>query len=788
MDHSAIVPDSIQFRTIGRPILRKEDERLLKGAGRFTDDFHLDRQTYAAFVRSPHPSARIVGVDAGAARKSPGVLCVLSGADLLEDNLNPIPHAPAAQSRYDLKLTAPGGAPPFIGRHDILAVDRVRYVGEIVAVVVAESLTEALDAAERVLVEYEELPFVLGSEDALIESAPAVWPELGSNVFVDTTFGDQKATDEAFAKADHVVSAKFVVGRVTAVAMEPRSAIGSYDSGNDRYTLYAGSGGAVKQKGEFAKVLNLSPAQVRVISQDVGGNFGSKNRPYVEFGLVLWASRKIGRPVRYTASRSETFLTDYQGRDLVTTVALAIDSKGRFLAMRADNVANCGATCVSLSPLYKGSSLITGVYDIPCATMRARAVFTHSMPVSAYRSSGRPEVTFAIERLIDIAATQIGMDPVALRRKNLVASEAMPYTNAVGSVYDSGEYDANMALALKLADFKGVKGRRAAAKKRGKLLGVGVSNYVEASSGAPNERADISIGVNGKVSVVIGTQPSGQGHETSFAQVAADLLIVPMDTVEIIYGDTDIVSAGGGSHSGRSMRHAGTVIAKASGLLIEKAKRATSILLDVAEEDVQFNDGRFGSLYSNATFDFFELAEELERREMPKELRLAVTADNEMHEPVFPNGCAVCEVEIDPETGSLSISRYSAVDDVGRCINPMIVRGQTHGGIAQGVGQALSELCSVDQSSGQPLAGSFMDYGIPRASDLPNFDDEIVEVLSPTNPLGIKAGGEGGTTPALSAVINAIVDALKPYGVCDIAMPATPFAIWQAIQGAKSGQ
>jgi carbon-monoxide dehydrogenase large subunit len=782
----AAVQETTRFRSIGQPMLRKEDDPLLKGAGRFSDDFAMDGQVYATIVRSPHPHARIVQLDAAAARANPNVLGVFTGKDMLADGLGPIPHSPAAQSRYDLRLTAAGGGSPFIGSHELLAIDEVRYVGEAIAIVVAETREAALDAAELIEIEYETLPFVTRSEDALAADAPLVWQEPGTNVLVDTQFGDEAATTHAFSGADHIVTAKFTVGRVTAVTMEPRAALGNYDVKTCRYTLHAGSGGAVKQKKDIAAVLNVPPQQVRVLSFDVGGNFGSRNRPYVEFALVLWASKKVLRPVKFTASRSEAFLTDYQGRDLVTSVELAIRADGRFLALRADNVSNVGAVCVSLSPLYKGAGLTTGVYDIPAATMRARAVFTHTTPVSAYRSSGRPEVMFAIERLIDIAAAELGMDRVAIRRKNLVQPEAMPYRNAVGVVYDSGTYESNMDLALQVADYAGFKLRERAARKRGKLLGIGVANYVEASSGAPGERAEISIFPQGRVAIVIGTQPSGQGHETSFAQVAADMLELPVDAISIVYGDTDIVTVGGGSHSGRSMRHAGTVISMASTMLIARAIKATALILDVGEDEVRFNAGRFGCNQSNKTFDFFELAREIVYQGLPVDYHLSVIADNEMHEPVFPNGCAVCEVEIDPNTGLLSIMSYTSVDDVGRCINPMIVRGQTHGGIAQGVGQALLEQCSVEPGSGQPLCGSFMDYGIPRADDLPDFRDEIVEVLSPTNPLGIKAGGEGGTTPALGVVINAIVDAMKERRVRDITMPATSYAIWQAWHSAKA--
>src|SRR6185437_135149 len=453
-----------------------------------------------------------------------------------------------------------------------------------------------------------------------------------------------------------------------------------------------------------------------------------------------------------------------------------------------DNVSNVGSHCVSLSPLSKGSGLITGSYDIPVAHLRSRAVFTNTMPTNAYRSSGRPEVTFAIERIMDKAADQFGIDRIKLRRKNLIPPKAMPYRNAVGMLYDSGTYEANMDLAMKIADWTGFKQRKREAKKRGKLLGLGLAHYVESSIGAPKERTEITVTPNSVVDVVIGTQPSGQGHETSFAQVVADLIAVPLQCINIIIGDTDIVSVGGGSHSGRSMRHAATVIAKGVPELIEKGRKIAALVLGAPVEKVEFKDGRFSSPTSNRSFDFLELAKEAARVALPPELKggLAIAADNEMHDPVFPNGCAICEIEIDPDTGAPTIARYAAVDDVGRCINPLIVHGQTHGGIAQGVGQALWEQCYVEPSSGQPLTGSFMDYGMPHAHTLPSFGSEIVEVLSPTNPLGIKAGGEGGTTPAPAVIVSAILDALAPLGVRSIDMPATPFAIWQVIERAGS--
>jgi aerobic carbon-monoxide dehydrogenase large subunit len=771
---------------IGRPLRRKEDLRLVTGKGQFTDDFNLPRQAYAVMVRSPHPHARILGVASDKARAMPGVLGVYSGEDIRAAGLHPIPHEAVPSTKYDMKLTAPGGGTIFLGPHYLLPFDKARHVGEPVAMVVADSVAQALDAAEAVKIDYEPLPFVLDAKTALAKDAPAVWHEIPDNTPVDTPFGDKAATDAAFAQADYVVRMEFHVGRVTAAPIEPRAALGDYDAATGRYTLYACTGGTVRQKNEMAVVLKVPSDKVRVVTANVGGNFGSKNRPYVEYGLLMWASKLLGRPVKFTATRSESFLSDSHGRDLVTKVELAIRKDGRFLAMRADNISNIGARCMSLSPLSKGSALITGSYDIPVASLRSRAVFTNTMMTQPYRSSGRPEVTYAIERLVERAAQELNIDRVAIRRMNLVRDKQMPYVNAVGARYDSGTYTANMDLVRRIADWDGFAKRRKAAKKRGRLLGLGLANYVESSIGSPRERAEITVLPEGRVRLVIGTQPAGQGQETSFAQVLVDLLSVPVDSIDVIMGDTDIVSIGGGSHSGRSMRHAATVMAMAGQSLIERGKSLVAFVLNADPKNVKFSDGRFSLPGSNRSFDMFELAREAASLDLPTDLQpgLAAAANNEMHDPVFPNGAAVCEVEIDPETGELALTRYAAVDDVGRCINPLIVEGQTHGSIAQGVGQALWEQIYIDPSSGQPLTGSFMDYGMPRADGLPRFATEIVEVLSPTNPYGIKAGSEGGTTPAPAVIVSAILDALAPLGVREITMPATRFEIWQAIQNA----
>jgi len=763
---------------IGKPVRRKEDVRLLTGKGHFTDDANAPGQVHAVMVRSPHPHARIMAVDAAAAMQMPGTLAVFSGADCAADGLGPIPHSPLPKTQHDLKLTGPGGSDVFIGPHMALPTDKARHVGEAVAMVIAETKSEALDAAEAVRIEYEPLAHNIDAQAATETAQPSVWDDLPGNVCVNSVFGDVAATDAAFAAAKHVVSAQFHIGRVTGVPIEPRSALAIYDAATKRTTIHAGSGGAVRQKLEIAQVLGEDPANIRVLSFDVGGNFGTRNRVYVEVVLVAWAAKKLSRPVKFTAERGESFLSDYQGRDLRTSVQLALDARGQFLAMRADNIANQGARAVSFSPIAKGSNLITGNYRIPVATIRARAVFTNTMPTQAYRSSGRPEVTFAMERLVELAARKLGMDPIELRRRNLVNEADMPYANPLGMIYDSGDYAQCIAMAQARADWSGIDGRRAEAEARGNLLGVGFATYVESSIGTPLEQARITVTEEDRIDVVIGTQPSGQGHETSFAQVAAEWLGVPVDNVQICIGDTDVVQVCGGSHSGRSMRMAGTVIVMAADDLIEKGKIAAAGVLEVAKSDVEFKAGQFRVPGTDRQIGWFELARQSLKG------TLDVTRGNEMQTPVFPNGCHICEVELDPETGATALTRYTAIDDVGRAINPMIVHGQTHGAVVQGLGQAMLESCVVDPASGQVLSGSLMDYGLPRAADVPNFNVALNEVLSPTNPLGIKAGGEGGTTVSPVAYTNAVLDALKDLGVTDIQMPLTPHRIWRAMQDA----
>jgi carbon-monoxide dehydrogenase large subunit len=624
---------------------------------------------------------------------------------------------------------------------------------------------------------------VTATADALAANAPLVWDEAKSNLCVDAEAGDAAATEAAFRRAAHVVRFETQVNRVTGVPMEPRAALGVYDPTNGRYTLYAGSGGSVRIKQDLAATLGVPASAIRVVAREVGGNYGTRNAFYPEFALVAWAAKRLRRPVKWTCDRREALLTDFHARDLTSHVELALDADGNFLALRGVNTSNVGAHAVSFVPLGKGVSVLPSVYRIPTASMRARAVLSHTSPTYPYRSAGRPEVMFVIERLIDLAARRHGFDRLALRRRNLVPSSAMPFRNPIGLVYDSGDYVAVQDRAVALADWAGFEARRAEARRRGRYRGIGISNYVELNTGAPRERAEITVRPGGRIDVVLGTLSSGQGHETSFAQLVVEWFDVALEQVRLITGDTEIVSAGGGSHSGRSMRLGAVVMAKASDEIVDKGKRIAAWMLEAAAADIDFAGRRFVVKGTNRAVDLFDVAAGAQRPDAPEDLRgpLRGTGDETLSVPSYPYGCAVCEVEVDPETGVVDIVRYTSVDDCGRAVNPLILHGQTHGGIAAGIGQALWEDCAYDRATGQMRAATFMDYALPRADALPSFTTEISEVPSTSNPLGLRGGGEGGTTPALAAVVNAIVDALAELGVEHIEMPATPERVWSAI-------
>jgi len=770
---------------IGKPVLRQEDSRLLTGGGCYSDDVNLPGQAYTCFVRSPHAHARIVRVDTAAALAAPGVIAVLTGRDAAADGVKPITHTPVPANPHE-EVIRPRDV-LFVAPHPPMPADRARFVGAIVAMVVADTPAAARDAAERVVADWEPLPAVTGSLAAAAPDAPILWAEAKSNVCVDTKVGDPAAVERAFARAAHVVRFETWVQRVTGVPMEPRAAVGVWDAASGRYTVHAGAGGLGRTQTGVAGALGVPESAVRVTAREVGGNFGTRNSCYAEFVLVAWAARRLGRPVKWTGERREAFMADYGGRDLAVRAELALDADGTFLGFRSANTSNVGAHAVSFNPLNKGMAIATTVYHVPAVSMHGRAVVTNTSPTTPYRSAGRPEVMFVIERLIDLAARRHGFDRVELRRRNLVPSSAMPYRNGFGMVYDSGDYRAALDRAVELADWAGFERRRAEARRRRRYRGIGVANYLELNTGFPRERAHITVRPEGWVELVLGTLSSGQGHATSFAQLLVEWLGVDLASVRLITGDTDVTVVGGGAHSARALRLAAIVMAKASDQIVEKGTRIAAWMLEAAPADIAFSGRRFTVRGTDRSVDLFRVAAAAARADAPPDCRgpLDGTSDETMPQPSFPYGAAVCEVEVDPETGVVDVVRYTTVDDCGRAVNPMILHGQTHGGIAQGVGQALWESCAYDAETGQLLSSTMMDYAMPRADMLPAFTTEISEVPSTSHPLGLRGGGEGGTTPALGAVVNAIVDALAELGVEHIEMPATSERVWQAIRDAR---
>jgi aerobic carbon-monoxide dehydrogenase large subunit len=775
---------------IGQPVRRKEDLRLVRGEGRYTADENLPGHAYAVMVRAPHAHARIRAIKVERATVVAGVLTVLTGRDFVADGLKPIPHKQWSQHPAEIPLANTDGSEPFTAPHYPLSIDKARFVGEAVAMVVAETLLAAKEAAEHVEVDYDALPSVTDTVAAAQPGAPRVHEDAASNVCVDAQLGDAAATAARFARAAHVVKFKTWVQRVTGVPMEPRAALAVYDQAARRFTLYAGNGGAVRLKHDLATILNVPAESVRVLMNDVGGNFGTRGMIYPEFALVAWAARRLGRPVKWIGERHESFLSDYQARDLVVEAELALDARGNFLAMRGSNIGNLGGHPTNFSMIQKGVEIMSSIYRMPAAHFRVRGVLSNTSPTRPYRSAGRPEVIFVMERLIDLAARECGFDRVTLRRRNLPRVPEMPYRNPFGMEYDSGDYHQVMESALALGNWKEFPRRRAEARRRGKCRGISIGNYIDTATGVPRERAEVTVRPDGIVDVVIGIVSQGQGHETSFAQLVTEWLGVPFDSVRLIAGDTDIVSVGGGAHSGRGMRLASIVIKKSTDDIIAKGLRIAEHLLESSAADIEFVDGRFAVKGTNHSVGLFEVARAaIEKNDLTDDLRgpLAALCDETVAEASFPYGAHVCEVEVDPQTGVVEIVAYAAVDDVGRAVNPLIIHGQVHGGIAQGVGQALLEHCVYDPDSGQLLAASFMDYAMPRADWLPFFATELSEVPSTTHPLGIRPAGEGGTVPALATVINAVVDALAHLGVRHVEMPATPERVWRAIREARRG-
>ena len=760
---------------IGQPVSRKEDARLVTGRGRYADDITLEGQVRMHVVRSPHAHAELRAIAAAAACAVPGVIAVLTETDLAEDGLGNLP----CIYRVDNLDGSKNVYPP----RPLLARGRVRYVGEPVAIVLAETVEAARDAGDLVEVAYEALPCTTDTARATDDGMPQIWDQAPGNVCYDFGVGDKAATDAAFAAAAHVVSLNLVNNRLVPSYMEPRTALAEYDPGLERYTLYTSTQSSHRLRESLAgEIFKIPDDRIRVVTPDVGGGFGGKINLYPEHALAMWAARRVGRPVKWSGDRSQGFAADTHGRDVTTRADLALAEDGGFLAYRCQSNANMGAYLSNVGTIIHTAYAVmqSTVYDIPALHVGAKGVFTNTAPVCAYRGAGRPEIVYRLERLIDLAAARLGIDPGDLRKRNFLTPEAMPHTTTLGMVYDSGEFAAGLDRARELADWAGFEVRRAAGRRVGKLYGIGVACYVDECA-APllrGEETVVRFESDDTITVLVGTQSNGQGHETSFAQILTDKLGIPFDSINVREGDTQDTELGGGSLGSRSMTIGGGSVLAAAQDVIEKARAPASDLLEAASGDLEFDGGGFRVAGTDRAAGLLEVAARMrENGDGLVGLGRFVT-----EAPTFPNGTHVCEVEVDPETGAVRIAKFTVVDDFGNLVNPLLAAGQVHGGVVQGVGQALIEQAVYDPDSGQLLTGSFMDYAMPRAADVPMLDTDWNVVPCRTNPLGTKGAAEAGAIGAPPAVIAAVVDALSDYGITHIDMPATPANIWAAIQ------
>ena len=771
---------------IGASVKRREDQRLLTGEGRFADDFNGLGQAHAAFVRSPHAHADVLAIDAAPAKAVAGVLAVFTGHDLAADGVGGIPTLIAERGgNIRSRDGSPFAEPTWLA----LATDRVRHVGEPIAMVVATTPAQARDGAEAVVVRYAARPAVVDAVAALGDGAPQLHAVATRNRVYDWECGDAAATERAFASAAHVARLTLVDNRLITCFMEPRAALAAWDAATGRYTIHASLQSVHQLAANLARILGVARDRVRCITGDVGGGFGSKIQPYPEYVALAWTARRLGRPVKWASSRSEGFVTDAQSRDHRLTGELALDEDGRITGLRVHSIQNLGAyvaTGMPMSIILNMERMVSGVYAIPAIHLRLEGAFTNTVPINVYRGVGRLECVYTVERLIERAARETGCDPAAFRRANMV--RAFPYRTATGAVYDSGDYVARLDEAIEHADVEGFAARCAESAKRGKLRGLGLGPYVEGTGGVPQEFAEVRVLPTGVVEVPMGSQSQGQGHETVFAQVVAERLGVPFETVSIVQGDTDRVARGVGTFASRSMVRGGSAAVEASDAVVATGKPMAAHLLEAATADIEYRDGAFRVVGTDRSIGLFEVARAATGGKLPAALGTTLGAATWHENPAFAfaNGCEVCELEVDPETGAVTIVAWTMVDDSGRSVNPMIVHGQQHGSVAQGIGQALIERCVYDSTTGQLLSGSLLDYAIPRADDLPSITVVSRDVPSPTNPLGVKGAGEGGTVGAPGAVINAILDALAPLGVTHIDMPATPERVWRAIQDARN--
>jgi aerobic carbon-monoxide dehydrogenase large subunit len=768
---------------LAQPVRRVEDPRLLMGAGRYTDDIVLPGMLVGVVLRSPHAAAAITRLDTSAAAKLPGVAGVYTAAELKADGIGPLPCAALVENRDG----TPQAAPP----HPVLADGAVRHVGDPVAFIVAETAKQARDAAELIEVDYDPLPSMTDLATAMDKGATLVWPDVAHNLAFDWEIGDKAATEAEFAKAAHVIKLTIVNNRIVVNSMEARVALADFDPASDRWTLYANTQGGWLVKGLIGPVFGTDPEKFRIVTPDVGGGFGMKLFLYAEHVLTCYAARKLGRPVKWAAERGEAFMCDTQGRDNLTTGELAVDAYGKFIALRTRNISNMGAylsTFAPFIPTFAGTGVLSSVYGFKAIYANVLGVFTNTVPVDAYRGAGRPESNYLVERLVDAAARELKIDRVELRRRNMVTPDAMPHATPVGKSYDSGDFRIVLDAAVKHIDYAGFPARKAAAAAKGKRRGLGLAYYLEATGGDPTERAEIRFADDGFVDVYVGTQSTGQGHETAYVQLTAHNLGIDGDKIRIRQGDTDTIPVGGGTGGARSLYSEGQAILLTSQTVITKGKQAAAEELEAAVADITFADGDFTIVGTDRRIDILTLAESQRKKAIAGQpatlLDAAEIAPIDAH--TFPNGCHMAEVEVDPETGVVELVRYSVSDDVGKAINPLIVRGQVAGGVTQGFGQAVLEHTVYDPESGQLLSGSFMDYALPRANEIPDIEVELLEVPCVSNPLGVKGAGEAGAVGSPPAVINAILDALSSDGVTHIDMPATPERVWRAMALAKA--
>jgi carbon-monoxide dehydrogenase large subunit len=768
---------------LGQSVPRSEDPRLLSGGGHYVDDVQLPGMVFGWIVRSPYAAANITAIDTIQARNAPGVITVLTGEDWAASGLGDLPIGSGR--------TRPDGSPMFSPPLPALVKDRVRRVGDYVAFVVANSLSQAKDAAELVNVTYEILPSVTDGEQALAKGAPAVWDECPDNICFVHTGGDATATAQAFEIADCVVSHKYRINRVMAMPMEPRGCTGDFNPIEKSYTLYTTLQGVHPYRATLAnRVLKVPENKVRVVALDVGGSFGMKSPIYNEGPLCLWASKMIGRPVKWMGDRSEAFLSDYAGRDNITTAELALDKNGKFLAFRVTTLAALGAYigAATPNPAVNNLGTLAGVYTIPAISVHVTGVITNNNPATPYRGAGRPEAAYVIERTIDLAAHKLGMNPAELRRINTISPSQMPYKTALYFTYDCGEFEKNMDITMDMAEWETFEERRREAAARGKMRGIGMSNTIERAAAPGIEAAEIRIGRSGTVTLQSGSCTQGQGHETVFKQIVADKLGIRPDEIEYVWGDTDKVAFGHGTGGSRSATLGGAAVNMATDKVIDKASRIAAFSLEAAVEDIEFREGTFTVAGTDRTISFAEVAKAaLDPKKVPEGMEPGINEHATYSANImnYPNGCHICEVEIDPDTGEVNIERYSVVDDVGTVMNPLLLKGQIMGGIGQGIGQALFEDVAYDKD-GQLITGSFMDYAMPRADNMSFMDIRSNPVPTATNPLGVKGAGEAGNVGGLPAVMNAVINALSPLGIAHLDMPCTSERVWQAIQNSAS--